>query len=68
MKTIVKVQLPLYTNGLAPLALVYNQSRSIAFQLPVTKELKKKMAGEVKSFFYVDTENKLTEKAPWQSW
>jgi len=65
---IVKVQIPIITSETIKLALIYNESRSIQFQIPVTKKLIKKMQGEFKQFFFIDTENNITGKAPWQSW
>lgn len=70
---IVKVQVPLATNEKKPLALVYNEDRSIQFQMPVSAELLDKMEGRPKAFFrgvYNEEEQTfgLHEEAPWQDW
>lgn len=67
-RQIFKIQMPIYG---APLVLIYNKSRSIVSQLPVTKEIKRMMNGHVKAFFYAIHRNKQLEIqaiAPWQEW
>jgi hypothetical protein len=38
-KAVVKVQLPVFSNESTPLALIYNEDRSIHGQLPLTRSL-----------------------------
>lgn len=72
MRTIVKVQVPLATNDSDPKALIYNKNRSFETFVPVA-EVKKKMSGEFKKFFYCDIDIvtkkvKLDAPAPLQDW
>jgi hypothetical protein len=48
---IVKVQLPLMTDEEVPQALIYNEDRSVQFQVPVTDHILKGMDGRFKRYF-----------------
>lgn len=68
---IVKVQIPLATNAPTPMALIYNEDRSVEYQTPVTRDLRRKMKGQWKTFMHaelVDTILHLGKMAPWQDW
>lgn len=70
-KMIVKVQTPLMTNENPPLALIYNKSRSLQVQVPISGYLKSKMRGRPKVFFHAKFNEKKIEigsEAPWQDW
>jgi hypothetical protein len=67
---IVKIQVPLATNGKA-LALIYNKDQSFTTQIPVTKDLEAVMDGEPKAYFKVEVVKdsiKLVERVPTQQW
>ncbi len=70
MKAIVKVQVPLF--GGADPALVYAEGRKLMQTIPVTGELRRKMAGEPKAFFYAEWSKStgwvLAGRAPYQEW
>lgn len=69
MKTIVKVQVPLFPKG-AP-ALVYNKDRSVMQQCPVDASLKKLMRGRAKAYFAANIEGgkiRLIRQTPDQDW
>lgn len=69
--TIVKVQLPLASNESQPQALVYDEGRSFTRTIPVTRDLRKKMAGAVKKFFYATLDGEKIEigaAASFQGW
>lgn len=51
-REIVKVQLPLMTNGPAE-AFVYNEERDVEFFMPIDESLEKVMDGSPKKFFEV---------------
>ena len=70
---IVKVQLPLSSNEVEPMALVYDENRQFEVFLPVTDGLKQEMSGLPKKYFYAyfDDESKntvLVKPALSQSW
>lgn len=70
---IFKIQIPLAGNRVPPVALAYNQNRTMERYLPITDDLTKMMAGSPKKFFYahVDLDTRLFEikgEAPWQEW
>lgn len=69
---IVKVQVPLSTNMPGnPVALVYNEDRSIDLTSLIDNELKKKMRSAYKLYFFaehVGEELRLLEEAPPQEW
>jgi hypothetical protein len=48
---IVKVQLPLASSEVHPKALVYDETRTIEVQVPITDALRKRMDGSPKRFF-----------------
>lgn len=73
---IVKVQAPLFSSDWNDDVMVYNEDRSIMGILPLRsrkerKELRKKMKGEPKAYFYAEVRGKgliLTGIAPEQPW
>lgn len=68
---IVKVQVPISGNYTIPFALIYNEDKTIIFQTPLNKKLRKEMSGEVKKYFYAHMEGKelhIDSAAPWQEW
>lgn len=68
---IVKVQVPISGNYTIPHALIYNEDKTIIFQTPVNKKLRKQMNGEVKRYFHAHmegTELHIDSAAPWQEW
>lgn len=65
---IVKVQLPIATNEKIPLALVYDKTRTIELQVPVTEIIKAKMQGTKKRYFYMDKNQQIQDEAPTQEW
>ena len=68
---IVKVQLPLNTNEVEPLALIYTKTRSFQAMVPVTKDIVDAMKGQPKAFFHAHTNGKnviLDKPAPWENW
>lgn len=46
-----KIQMPVITTELQQFALVYNEDRSLNFQIAVTPELERVMKGDMKAFF-----------------
>lgn len=77
-RMIVKVQLPLVTSSPQITVLVYNRSRSVLCEFPITTPVRKALQGKVKSFWYAhlipDPQKagaflvSLDQIAPWQSW
>jgi hypothetical protein len=70
-RVIVKVQTPLAQSSGEPLALIYDQSRKVQTQIPVTPELLAQMGGEPKRFFYAVVSGEgitLGRPAPFQDW
>lgn len=75
-KIVIKVQLPLATNGSNDMALVYNEDRSFMQALPLRSkkelnELRNQLGDEMKGYFYAEKRDNgliITEPAPWQSW
>lgn len=68
---IVKVQTSLFTNNSKPMVLVYDEKQEIFYQGILPRDIKKKMNGEPKMFFYAHIKNKriiLDDVAPWQDW
>lgn len=73
MKTeIYKVQLPLASNEVPPLALVYNERRNHEGLFPITDDLRNIMKGRPKAFFYgqMQPDGKILfgKEAEWQYW
>jgi hypothetical protein len=72
---IIKIQLPLFSSHPENMnfALVTTERGMAAF-VPITDELRAKMAGEVKAFFNAETVAdhppawRIGEPAPWQEW
>ena len=59
---IVKIQRPIMTNGDTPMVLIYNRSRSVNTQWPLSDELNQLFSeGEYKAYFRadLDTDGKL---------
>lgn len=50
-KSVVKVQSSLYTTGTASQMLVYNEDKSIYYEMELTKEVKRVLAGRPKAYF-----------------
>lgn len=48
---VVKVQLPLFSSGENPPALVYNEDRTVECYCPVTPDLVRAMEGQKRAFF-----------------
>jgi len=77
-RIIVKVQTPVVTSEPHPMALVYNEDRSIFDQFPITAQLLKILKGELKSYWFADLvpdpqkpkafQVSIVKKAPWQEW
>ena len=78
---IVKVQMPLMTNGVKPMAFIYNEDKSFKVMIPVNYNLRAKMGGKTKKYFYAEIQNpigqsffnknsniNLLEEAEDQSW
>lgn len=73
---IVKVQVPLNVTAgtedeVRSMALIYNEERSIVFELPVTAPLLGRMRGRHKAFFHALPRRgsiEIGEDAPWQAW
>lgn len=67
---IVKIQLPLVSTG-CPMALIYNESRTIEEIVPVNADLERRMDGQNKAYFQANLEDgqlELISPAPWQNW
>lgn len=65
---IVKVQVPMATNT-TPTVLIYNKSRTVEAELPITEDLKKKMGNSFKLYFHAKLKDKIIhigDEAPWQ--
>ncbi len=70
-REIFKVQVPVVTTEPVPLALIYNQARTVEFLTPVTPDLETRMQGRLKAFFYgaeVAGIFAWGDEAPWQDW
>lgn len=70
MIVIVKIQLPLVSTG-CPMALIYNESRTIEKIVPVNDDLERRMDGQNKTYFQAyleDGQLELISPAPWQNW
>lgn len=71
-REIVKVQIPLMTNGVEPTALIYNKDRSIIVQIPISDEiLSMFQPGQYKIYVFAelkDTLLHLGDNAPEQNW
>ena len=74
---IVKVQLSLESNlpGHTPGSrmMVYNRTRSVAFETDADVEVVEKMKGRPKAYFHATQESKgsavkIQDEAPWQEW
>lgn len=73
---LVKVQIPMPGNPAGGPAIVYNSDRSVEFHTPVTSEIRKRMKGAFKAFFYANIEGtgagarliEIKATAPWQNW
>ena len=69
---IYKVQVPLASNEVPPLALVYNEKRNHEGLFPVTDDLLKIMKGRHKAFFHgqMQPDGKILfgQEAKWQHW
>lgn len=68
---IIKIQLPLSSNTDEPEALVYDEKHEIDTFMPISKELLKRMGGNIKKFFYAHLEDEeviIDKDAPWQEW
>lgn len=72
-KFIVKVQVPLSTNG-EPEALIYDETREVQAMVPVT-DVTSRMKDRPKAFFWAtiraDAKSRVIElhdEAPWQDW
>lgn len=68
---IYKVQMPIETNMTQPMALVYNEMRSVDVTMPVTDSLLRFMAGSVKKFIRGRIEDGnivIDSEVPWQDW
>jgi len=77
-RIIVKVQTSIVTFAPHPMALVYNQSKSVYSQFPITAQLLKILKGEPKTYWYADLvpdprkagafQVSIVKRAPWQEW
>jgi hypothetical protein len=69
---IVKIQIPLITNGQDPQALIYNQYRDIRVEVPVGQVLPLFDKGEFKIYHHATLDNLnwlvIGNRAPDQSW
>lgn len=68
---IVKVQFPLASNEPQPLALIYNQDRSVCVQIPITDPLRARMGGRKKRFFHAEVSDfgvEIGDAVPEESW
>lgn len=72
---IIKVQLPLATNGSHDTVLVYNEDQSFMQELPLPKQelkaLRRQMGWERKGYFHAEKRDEgliITKPATWQSW
>ncbi len=71
--TIFKVQLPVTSNvqDRVPMALIYNQDRSVSIMLPVDRNISNFMNGAYKKFFLgiIDRERiEIFNEESWQDW
>lgn len=72
MKTIIKIQRPLFTNT-EPEVLMYNETRSFEATYPLTKELEKVFGDDVKQYWLANVPKRkgqveLLEEVEWQDW
>lgn len=68
---IVKVQISLFTSEGAPQVLIYNKDESVMYTGDAPKDIKKKMRGQFKAFFFAEIKRRkltLYNRAPAQSW
>jgi hypothetical protein len=68
---IVKIQLPIEANVEDPEALVYDEKHEVDTFMPITKELLRRMGGNIKKFFYAHLEDEeiiIDQDAPFQDW
>lgn len=69
---IVKIQVPIATTERLPLALIYDESRAVEFQVPITSEILFIMKGRPKAFFHATSEEDgafvVGEEVPEQNW
>lgn len=68
---IFKIQVPVFTTLATPVALIYNEDRSIEVTVEVTDELLEFMDGELKLFAEGRVEDgifNIDSLAPWQDW
>lgn len=66
-----KVQVPLSTNDPMPMALVYNDDKTVLQHIKIDAALIKRMNGSYKQFFMATGAGAslvLGKKAPWQEW
>ena len=67
---IVKVQLPVITNALKPMAFIYDEQRRIEQEMPITKPLCRAMGADFKRYFWAHMEGTILHidertDAPW---
>lgn len=71
-KVIFKIQLPIETSLLEPIALIHNEDNSCKGMIPVTQDIKDVMEDSKKKFFYAhilpDGMVELLGPAPDQEW
>ncbi len=75
---IVKVQVPIVSSEPRPMVLIYDQRRTVEQLLPLSRAVKRALAGDLKSFWYAHTIPdpsvprgvvvSLDARAPWQEW
>jgi len=71
---IVKVQIPVSSNEVEPMILVYNRSRKRQCFIPATKKHCEDFNGALKSFWWAEWNEKkkgydtFIKPAPWQDW
>ncbi len=70
---IIKVQTPIASTEMDPMAMAYNKDRTFSVFMPITPELRKEMHGTPKQYFYAHYDRKnnktmLDGKAEWQDW